>query len=331
MHSSGLTLRRVITGRILWRSLSAVLTLVALGFVAWKIHEAGLGSPTVWTQPELWASIILGGLAYAVALSLVAAGWSVLVRSASPDGSLPVRSALSIYAISQLFKYLPTNTLHYVGRHAALRRLGIAHSAAALGGLGEIVLIVPASLLVTLIAGQTAFSRLDGRIGGLSLAVAALLVFGALALHLIIPRLARIPRTAALAQALGSRRLRVAAIVAFASYSLFFIVSGAIFAIVACQLGDWRAEDAMLLGTIWTGSWALGFVAPGAPAGIGVREAILIAGLAAAGHPADAAQIAIAMRLVTLLGDLGFAGIGILTGRDTRTVSPLPMAASPAN
>jgi len=65
-------------------------------------------------------------------------------------------------------------------------------------------------------------------------------------------------------------------------------------------------------------SWSIGFVSPGAAAGIGVRETILILLLAGAVEPAPATSAAVAYRLVTTLGDLitwALAGIWWWTRR----------------
>ena len=51
-------------------------------------------------------------------------------------------------------------------------------------------------------------------------------------------------------------------------------------------------------------AWMAGTVAVGAPAGVGVREAILTLGLEPVLGPGPAAVVALALRLVTLGGDL---------------------------
>jgi hypothetical protein len=57
-------------------------------------------------------------------------------------------------------------------------------------------------------------------------------------------------------------------------------------------------------------AWLGGFVVPGAPAGLGVREAILTAGLELAGYGSTALTVAIGYRLITLAGDVIFALVG---------------------
>src|SRR3546814_6780064 len=53
----------------------------------------------------------------------------------------------------------------------------------------------------------------------------------------------------------------------------------------------------------FTTSWIAGFVVPGAPAGLGVREVVLTAWLAGALPPATAVLLVVALRIATTIAD----------------------------
>src|SRR3546814_18296850 len=53
----------------------------------------------------------------------------------------------------------------------------------------------------------------------------------------------------------------------------------------------------------FTTSWIAGFVVPGAPAGLGVREVVLTAWLACALPPATAVLLVVALRIATPIAD----------------------------
>jgi len=67
------------------------------------------------------------------------------------------------------------------------------------------------------------------------------------------------------------------------------------------------------VGAIYLFGWLVGFVVPGAPGGIGVREAVFIILLAPLVGEANALTYSIAVRLVTIGGDILFylAGLGL--------------------
>jgi uncharacterized membrane protein YbhN (UPF0104 family) len=58
-------------------------------------------------------------------------------------------------------------------------------------------------------------------------------------------------------------------------------------------------------------SWLAGFVAPGAPAGLGVREGVLVALLGPLLESALVLQIVVAFRLATLVGDFIALALGV--------------------
>ena len=67
-------------------------------------------------------------------------------------------------------------------------------------------------------------------------------------------------------------------------------------------------------------AWVLGLITPGAPGGMGVREAILVVCFAPLVGDGEAFTIALALRLVSILGDgtaflIGFAGDRLLRRR----------------
>jgi uncharacterized membrane protein YbhN (UPF0104 family) len=79
-------------------------------------------------------------------------------------------------------------------------------------------------------------------------------------------------------------------------------------------------ESHLLIGiSLFAAGWIAGFLTPGAPAGLGVRDAILLAGLTPLYGGREAVGITLVLRLVTTVGD----GIGFLLATLARgQVSP---------
>jgi glycosyltransferase 2 family protein len=61
---------------------------------------------------------------------------------------------------------------------------------------------------------------------------------------------------------------------------------------------------------LFSSAWVVGYVVPGAPGGLGVREAMMVVLLAPLTGEAVATGLAVSMRLTTLLGD----GLTVLVG-----------------
>ena len=60
----------------------------------------------------------------------------------------------------------------------------------------------------------------------------------------------------------------------------------------------------------------VGFVTPGAPAGLGVREGVMLLLLGTQYPAAEAGAIVVGLRLATTLGDILLFPIGLLLARD---------------
>jgi uncharacterized membrane protein YbhN (UPF0104 family) len=98
-----------------------------------------------------------------------------------------------------------------------------------------------------------------------------------------------------------------------------YIVAGQIFSAGTWRFG-WVAGSMAL-------AWMLGFLTPGAPGGLGVRDAILVAMLTGVSNPAAAVAIAVSFRGVTTLGDVagllvGLAGTKWLGKQETARRQP---------
>ncbi|BCH11102.1 hypothetical protein MesoLj131c_53600 [Mesorhizobium sp. 131-3-5] len=271
-------------------------SLAALVFVGLAIHRSFGDVQRQFVSPLFLIAILGCAVAYAVILQLVGIAWYrflVLVDGAS----FGLGRALAIFGRIQVYKYLPSNVMHMVGRFALARNAGASNRALAVAQIGELsITVLAAGALGALLAGpifQSAYRQYGPHNPTLTLGlVAAGLLALAIGMGLFFRfRMADI----------GGRALVVCA-EAFFLYALFFIGNGLLIVALSRTLND-TSHMAELIG-IGAVAWLIGFVVPGAPGGLGVREAVLIMGLAAAGLPAPSATaVALGNRLVTVLGD----------------------------
>lgn len=184
--------------------------------------------------------LCLSSLIYGLSHITTTASWLTILRAlCSP---LPLREGATIALVSQVGKYLPGNIAHHVGRAALAKRLNvpIKVSAASTG------IEVASAILAAAIVGAFAVFMLPDVPAYVWVAI--LLVGGAMLL-------------------IAFTRYRAALI------SVPFLTVGLVFTGYSFQLlhgGQWAISAYAL-------AWLLGFLVPGAPAGLGVREAALIA------------------------------------------------------
>lgn len=282
-------------------------TLAALVFVVFAVQRSfGQLSADV-TSPTFLATIAGGSLAYALLLLLLAFGWHGML-AAIDRPAIALLPALAIYARTQVYKYLPSNVLHMVGRYVEARTAGASHTALGIAQLVELALLSAAGgVIASILALPLLLDQL--RFHGLEALLLPAIVIGCTGVVTVL--------FAAVARRLKVQRLagRIVGrgVLALGLYLLFMLGSGGLALALAWSLGGPGAASPQIIG-ITAAAWLIGFLVPGAPGGLGVRDAVLIAGLTAAGIP-GATTVALGHRLITTFGDVLLALIGFAMKR----------------
>ncbi len=259
---------------------------LSLGFVA---RQLWIATPWQLVAERSWpltAAIVAGALAYGGASLLLSTAWRRLLTRGSP--TWPPRCYHAVYGRTQIAKYLPGNVFHFAGRQILGRRLGHSQADLATASLletGELVLVAALMALPLAWPWLGAPSWWWSLGGALAAAIIGLWWLGRQAVW----------RPGDLARLLQAALL----------YGAFFAISG----IIAWGLvwsvhgGSDRPPDPITSVAAFTMAWVAGFVVPGAAAGIGIREAVLIMALGSGVGPEIGALVAVALRLVTVGGD----------------------------
>lgn len=244
----------------------------------------------LWAWQD-WASVAALACAYAVINGLLALGWHHLLRHRSERQSLVW--SLGVYALTQLSKYIPGNVFQFAGRQIMGGTAGLGQKSLLYSSAMEILFLVLAALCFVPVLLPVAF---PGVLPYASAGLAALLL-------LALPPCVH---------TMGGRRLGIAA----TAYATFVVLSGAIFLGVLTLCGGQltSGHDALTVVGAFVISWLAGLLTPGAPAGIGVREAILLLLLDDLVAESVVVTSVVTGRVVTTIGDVVFFGIGLLVG-----------------
>lgn len=219
---------------------------------------------------------------------------------------IPVGDALQAYARANIMKYLPGNVGHYAGRQLFGSRMGIRQTELAVASVLEIIYNALSLALCSFIFfSQIADADLQEWYSGetsvwIGAALFALLIFAGLAVYVC-------------------RRNRYMVVICkllerdkfwrtFFSSVLICSFGTFIFAMEYIALfGQYCILDfqgiILLLAANYTAVF-IGFVTPGVPGGIGVREAVLIKILSPFFPEDNVILAAVSQRLIMILGDL---------------------------
>ena len=262
------------------------LAVLGVVWVAMRFRRYGAVLAPADVPGLVWACAAGLAFVYAAADVLLALAWRALLQGQGTPAGLAW--SIRTHGVSQLSKYLPGNVMHLASRQLLGASAGVPHAVLARSSLLELAGLAAAGLLLSLLALPLVevgpFPRIRPGTG----AAVVLLALAA----------ARILAGARTARVLGC-------------HLLFLLVTSLSFttllALLATDSGSslsWPAACGA-----YAAAWLAGFVTPGAPAGLGVREAVLV--ILLGGHVAEQDLLAavVLSRAVTALGDTVFFGV----------------------
>jgi len=247
---------------------------------------------------------------YGLSNFILAYAWYKLIRL-SHKKKLDKYACTRIYARSIIAKYLPGNVFHIAGRHYLGIKEGIPSSALIYSAILELAGAVLAAAVVSSVG---AISYIIDNYASLAISILAIIFLSLYVLSLTIKLLQHIPRTS-LKILSNDNALTITGKLSpiLFLHILFFLVSGILIVSTLALLTD--IDNLRIVGitiTVYASSWILGFITPGAPGGVGVREAIMIAGLRDVIGETESIILSILSRIVTTLGDVIFFVMGLL-------------------
>jgi uncharacterized membrane protein YbhN (UPF0104 family) len=246
-------------------------------------------------------TMVSGGIAWHIALS------------ATGEPSKPL-AALTAVLLSQFAKYVPGNIAHVVGRVALARQYGFALPRVIVSMVFETGWVIIAAFVVAaaavLIEGPRLWAALPRfPIEGIVLVVLAALV-APVAGTWVLGRW----RPTWLLRLIGDADVVLPSVwptlACVAIYCMGFSIGGAVLDLIAQYLLAAANSHYVLLTGVFAVAWVAGYIVPGAPGGLGVREAIQVAALGPIFGDGTAVALALIFRVCTVTAD----GVAFLIG-----------------
>lgn len=296
------------------QGLATGIALLALGFFAYyAVRNFDKIPPLTWSPAS--AAIALFSVVLVVFIIFIA---GIIFHMLLRDHGLSIswRQAQVIVAISQFGKYLPGNVGQHVGRVVMAREIGIP------------VPIILNTMLVEMFWGAGIATGLallslilfiDGQVLGLQLQFGPVQLGFGFILLLLMPWLGiaflnkYLPGLAKRLSGGGSiaaPQLRTA-LVAAVLFLLGFALIGVILKLQAQWFFGVTAGNVFELTCLFSIAWLVGYLVPGAPGGLGVREAMMVLLLSPVLGAGAAVGLGVTLRVTTTLGDAVAFVLGI--------------------
>lgn len=205
----------------------------------------------------------------------------------------------SIYTKANLLKYIPGNVLQYIGRNELAIRSKIAHTKVAFATGCDIVSNLGAVFILVLIfSGDEIVNIAKSYDIKLVIAVAFLIIIILIVLFFVFLKKKSIITEDKLKEFINASILNI---IFYIAINLF---SSVLFIIILMEIAQEEVYSYGIVVGAFLLSWIVGFIIPGAPGGIGIREA-MITFLLAGFVPEESIVVSIlTYRLITTIGDL---------------------------
>ncbi|MDP2344018.1 MAG: lysylphosphatidylglycerol synthase domain-containing protein [Deltaproteobacteria bacterium] len=283
------------------RLAGSAIALVALSVVVVTFSRNLQALPALTFSWVSGLSVVVGVGVGCVVTVVAAEAWRTLLGGAGVQ--LSRRRAFAICGTAQIAKYLPGNVFHLAGRAALATKEGVPLPVSIASMTLETLIVIATgaafaaplviehrNLLLPLFTAKTAW-----------IWTAVVVVVAAVFCFVWLRFRAQAKET--IGAALRIARVRTVAVVVVCDVLTFVLLGGSLFLVAdatwpALALSPTQCIFGFAL------AWVVGFVTPGAPGGVGVREAVFLIVLGASSGVAVAASLAIVSRLLSILGDV---------------------------
>lgn len=279
------------------------ISLLSIIFIIRAIYTLGFDYSAVDNWAAFLGIMVICVIVKCVSVYISGSAWYGWLSFFSGKKGL-LREGVCVYAKANIGKYMPGNVMHYVERNLFADHLGISQKKLAISSVFEVLSLVGVAFIMAFAvsAGQLRdvlhVILIDGNRSCLWIA-AVLGVLGVAVLWYVMRNKIRYIR-----EEYSVKDFVIVLLRNMCLYAVTLILLGLIMVVLFYYLGgECTWANTLLIISGYIIAWVLGFIVPGAPGGIGVRELVitlLLGGIAGEGL---VVTLSVSHRLITIIGD----------------------------
>lgn len=280
-----------------------IISILSIVFIVYAIYKLGFDFGSITDWPVFLGVSAICAIVKCITVYLTGSAWADWLRFFA-KGKIDTKGAMNAYLKANIGKYLPGNVMHYVERNLFATDLGISQKKLAFGTILEVAGLVGVALIVSVIVSANQLVETIRYIFSDEyknmLAIAIVLVILVICIVFFIFRK---KLSSMISEYTVSDFVKTVFIVLI-KYALSLIALGAIMVILYAYMGgelDWNNASLIVSGYII--AWVLGFIIPGAPGGIGIRELVITILLGPVVGTETVLSLSVIHRLITIVGD----------------------------
>ena len=281
--------------------------ILAFAFIVYRLYQYHVDLSRIADAKTLFELLLLILCHAANIFFLAPRAYSVLVNLYAKK-TVSLRNLREIYCKSNLYKYLPGNIMHFVGRNQIAISEQIPHTDVVLATVTEMVLLIVAACVITACSSAGAvqeYLRENTSVQFFSLLPVAILALVILAVLLGFLFKNKVLTFYRRYQTVFTRQGLYAASKVLLLCIVRLLVNAAIFlGCLSTLSGNFPVQQwGQALG-LFVMSWVIGFITPGAPGGLGIREAIMCFFFAGILGEDTILYAALIYRVICVFGDM---------------------------
>lgn len=289
--------------------LGNILVLLSFCFIVRKFLELDVDFSTILSLRSLVLLFIIS-ISYGIISVAQSYTWKRLVVYLT-NINLPWYEVIKVYTKSNLMKYLPGNVMHFVGRNELAIRFQLSHLDVATATLIDTVISLIASVMLAIIFY---FKGILDILQQYQLRYSYFIIAGIIGMAMLLVTILCRKKNLQYIHILQLICSKKGAFLVITSLSYYLFLGTLtsllyIWILVAIVGQSFTFPVLPVLGAVSLSSM-VGFITPGAPGGIGVREAVMSILLAEYLDVQSALQAIVLFRLISVIGDLfSFGGV----------------------
>ncbi|MHC1784657.1 MAG: lysylphosphatidylglycerol synthase domain-containing protein [Anaerolineaceae bacterium] len=263
--------------------------------------------------------IILGSFGYFLDTIVQATAWKLMLEwfEGTPK---PFFAIYSVFGRSQIAKYLPGNIFHIANRHFLSLNEGVKNAPLIGAATFELLGYLLTSAFLCLLGFLLGITYIGLPVNRILLIVILAIIFLAFLIIAIPKILPHIPMVNNFFKEIqinkkSGKESIVSLVPIVASFLGYLLLAGLIFSAITYTINaDGGGLFFPTVISVYSIAYLAGLITPGAPAGIGIRETIIVLLLSPYIGESKATLVSMLFRLVTTLGDVWFFLAAVLVG-----------------
>lgn len=298
-----------------------ILTVIAILYIVKTIYGMKINFEIVSNRSALVVALAVGFVIMLVTLYLLAYAWTRIISFFSKN-RFDKNRGVCIYVKANLGKYMPGNVMHYVERNLFAAEAGLDQLEVAASSVIEIAELLVTALFMCVVLAFEDLEKIltEVQIKGtyIGIAAGAVLLLGVAVF--LVRRSKKAEKLRSMLKRCWNRKFFFVLFGNMLIYMVVFFLLGTAMVVIATAPFDIAVsiENARTIISSYTLAWVSGFIVPGAPGGIGIREYVFTVLTRKTEFENIILVVALLHRFMNILGDIAGYLAAILKMRKSK-------------